>query len=157
MSRLIVWGILIATILTTGCMRASPVPDAREPIVSPGQNCPPAPSFVLLVGGKPLGDEQVSGSGHYCGSIADGVASDYLKPLEVRPEEVVSLVYASRERWERVTYRVFMGQETVIDLPLSASAKSVTLPREPGTYTVSLQGKSRHGTSITYFKVTVSP
>lgn len=48
-------------------------------------------------------------------------------------------------------------QESVAEHTLPAHTETVNLPREPGTYAISLEGESTHGRLNTVFNVVVSP
>lgn len=165
-------GLLVA-LLTAACAGKQAVPDApaqagqpvvpdgaaqAEEIVPPGPaDCPPAPLLIIRVAEKELKSGQRSGNGHYCGALADGLASDVLEPVQVKPGASVVLTPGSPARWESITCYIFAGETKLLESDLSPEGGSFSLPQEPGTYIVTVQGRSKLGSLNTYFRVLVSP
>lgn len=167
-------GLLVA-LMMTACTGKQVAPDApahagqpvvsdevtqAEEIIPPGPaDCPPAPLLTIRVAEKELESGQRSGNGHYCSAIADGLASDALEPVPVQPGAAVVVTPGSTERWESITVYIYVFADATklheSDLPPEGG--SLSLPKEPGTYTVTVQGRSKHGSLNTYFRVLVSP
>lgn len=142
---------------------ASREPQSDEPkvevipnVVAPGPcDCTPAPQLQFEIAGKHVEPTQMTGNSSYCGGEGDGVALDSLEPIQVQSGAKLRVSYSSAQEWEGISYTVFQGETKLAALSVRAGTDSLSLPVEPGSYSVVISGHSPYGWVNEAFRLVV--